>query len=94
MEVDHVSGSEPEEEKWEHVDEVRRVSMRNNCEIMGHFARVCRRKGKGKEKGEVGGKGYAKEEGKRRKARERQDQEKLGGSKGRIFRRTERFLIF
>ena len=50
MDVDHVSGSEPEVEDWENV--------------MGHFARDCGRKGKGKETGGDGGKGYAKGEGK------------------------------
>ena len=43
MEMDHVSGSEPEEEDWEDVDEVRRRSICDNCGIMGHFARVERK---------------------------------------------------
>ena len=43
MEMDHVSGSEPEEEDWEDVDEVRRRSICDNCVIMGHFARVERK---------------------------------------------------
>ena len=64
MEVDHVSGSEPDEEDWwENVDEVRRRSTRYSWEMMGHFARDCKRTGKG-EKGGDRSKGYAKGEGK------------------------------
>ena len=57
IELDHVGGSEPEEEDWEDVDKVRRGSMCSKCGMMGHFARDCRRKGKGKEKGGDGGQG-------------------------------------
>ena len=48
MEMDYVSGSEPKQDDWEDVDDVRRRSARYNCGIRGHFARGCRRKGKGK----------------------------------------------
>ena len=45
MEVDHLGGSEPEDEEWEDVDEVRRESM--CCGMMTHFSRDCRRAGNG-----------------------------------------------
>ena len=48
MEVDYVSGSEPEED-WEDVDEVRRGSTCYNCGMMGHFGSVC--KGKARVRG-------------------------------------------
>ena len=59
MEVDHVSGRQPEEEDWEEVDEVRRGTPCYSCGMMGHFAMDRRRKGKGKRKGGDGSKGYA-----------------------------------
>ena len=59
MEVDHVGGSEPEEEDWDDVDEVRRRSISYNCGTVGHLTRDCRRKGKGKD----GSKGYARGQG-------------------------------
>ena len=62
MEVNHVSGSEPEGEAWEGVDDVRRGSMRYHGTLRGGLSNEG--KGKGKEK--------EKEKGKRRKARERQ----------------------
>ena len=42
MKVDHVCGSESEEEGLEDVDEVRREALCYNCGIMRHFA--CQRK--------------------------------------------------
>ena len=56
MDEDHVCGSEQEEEYWEDVDEIRRVSTCYNC----GFARDCWRTCKGKETGGDGGTGYAK----------------------------------
>ena len=41
MEVDRVSGSEPQEEDLGDVDEVRRVSLCYNFGMMGHFAGAC-----------------------------------------------------
>ena len=40
MEVDHTSGSEPEEEDWDDVDEVRRGSTCYKCGMMGHKAKA------------------------------------------------------
>ena len=54
MEVDHVTGSESEEEDWEDVDF--RRSTCYNCGMMRDF---CRRIGKSKGKGGDGSKGYA-----------------------------------
>ena len=52
MELDYVSGSEMyDEEEWDDVDEVKRDRRCHNCGMMGHFARDCRTKGKGKRKG-------------------------------------------
>ena len=49
MELDYVSGSEMyDEEEWDDVDEVKRDRRCHNCGMMGHFARDCRTKGKGK----------------------------------------------
>ena len=53
MEADHVSGSEPEEDAWEYVEEVRRGSI----DMLGPFARDCRKKGRGKAKGGDGNTG-------------------------------------
>ena len=63
MEMDHV-----EEEDWEDVDKVRMGSTCYDCGMMEHFATDCRRKGKGKEKGGDGSKGYAKGKGMAMKA--------------------------
>ena len=60
MGVDHVSGSEPEEEDWEDVDGVRRDSTCYKCEMMEHFAREFGRKGKGRGKGAEASTRYAK----------------------------------
>ena len=38
--------------------------MRDNCGMVGHFARYCRKKGKGNGKGGDEGKGYVKDKGK------------------------------
>ena len=68
MVVDHVGGSEPEEEDWEDVDEVRRGSMCYSCGMMRDLARDCGSKGKtkvnGGGRGGGGGKGYATGKGK------------------------------
>ena len=82
MEVDHVSGSEPDEEDWENVDEVRRRSTCYSWEMMGHFARDCKRTGKG-EKGGDGSKGYAKGEG-NDDGRRREERAAQGMTFGRI----------
>ena len=73
----HVRGSEPEEEDWEDVDEVRRGSM---CYHLGHFARDCRRKGKSKERGGDGGKGECKGKLKTMKGTGKKGSGKVGGS--------------
>ena len=59
-EVVYLSGSEPEQEHWEDVGDVRRGSTCYNCQVLGHFARDSGRKGKGKGKGGNGSNGYAK----------------------------------
>ena len=82
MEVDNVSGSEPEEEDWEYVDEVRRRSMCYNCVMIGLFARFCRRKGKCEGKGGDGGKGYDKGKGTTMKGTGKKGSGNFGGSKG------------
>ena len=46
-------------EDWRDVDEVPRGSICCNWEMMGHFATICGREGKGKGKGEDGDKGRA-----------------------------------
>ena len=79
-------GSEPEREDWE--DEVQRGSMCYICWMMGHFARDCRRRGKGKEKGGDGGKKYAKGKGTLTNGTGKKGSVTLGGFQGRIFRRT------
>ena len=66
------------EEDLAEVDEVRRVSLCYNCEMMGHFAGASGRKGKGKGKGERRRQGMQeRKQGKRRKAREREVQANL-----------------
>ena len=47
MEVDLVSGSEPEGEDWEDVDKIRRGSTCYNCGMMGHIAKVCKKERQG-----------------------------------------------
>ena len=81
-EVDHVSGSEPEEEDWEDVDDVRRKSTCDTCGMMGDFARDCRRKGKGRGKGNDGSKGYAKGKGTTMKGAGKKGKGTCGGRKG------------
>ena len=46
MEVDYVSGSEPKENDWKYLDEVRRGSACYKSGMVGHFARDCGWKGK------------------------------------------------
>ena len=51
---DIVSGSEPEDEHWEYVDEVQRESICFIRWMMAHFTRDCTRKSKGQGKGGKG----------------------------------------
>ena len=89
MEVDHVSGSEPQEEDLEEVDEVRRVSLCYNFGMMGHFAGACRKKGKGK--GERRRQGIQqRKKGKRQKAGEREVQANGRGPMGGYFQKNSR----
>ena len=57
MAQDHNGASEAEVEDWEDVDEVRRTSACYKCGMIGHFAKDCRRSGKGQGKGKAGPKG-------------------------------------
>ena len=82
MEMDHVGGSEPEDEDGEDVKQVRRGSMCHNCGMMGHFAKDCRMKGKGEGKGGDGKNGYAKSRGKTMKGTGKKGTGKFRGSKG------------
>ena len=93
MDVDHVSGSEPEEGDWKDVDEVRTGSMCYHCWMMGHVARDCRRKGKGKGKGGDGGKGYDKRKRENDESHGKERLRHIWRIQGRIFRRTERLGI-
>ena len=81
MEVYHVSGSEPEDEYLENLDEVRRESMCYNCGMIGLFARNGRSKGKGKGKGGEAG-DTPKAKGKTMKGTGEKAKGKFGGSKG------------
>ena len=64
MELEYVSGSELYDEDWDHVDEVRRERRCYNCWMMGHFAKDCRMKGRGKGKGRDEGRRHVKGKGK------------------------------
>ena len=79
MEVDYVSGSEPEED-WEDVDEVRRRLKCYKCGMMGYFARDSRGNDDGK--GGDGSKGYAKGKGKAMKGAGKKRSGKSGGPSG------------
>ena len=89
MEVDHFSGSEPEDEDWEDVDEVRRESM---CfGMMAHFSReIVEGQAMGRGKSGCRSKGFAKGKKKTVKGTGKKGTVKFGGSKGGTFGRTER----
>ena len=81
MEVDHFSGSEPEDEDWEDVDEVRREPM--CCGMMAHFSReIVEGQAMGKGKSGCRSKGYAKGKKKTVKGTGKKGTGKFGGSKG------------
>ena len=82
MELDYVGGSEPYDEDWDDVAEVRRDRRCYNCGMMGHFARDFRMRGKGKGKAKDEGKGQIKGEGKMEKGAGKKGPGKCGRFKG------------
>ena len=82
MVLDHISGSNPEDEDWGDVDDVRRISTCYSCGMTGHFERDCRRKGKGKEKGGDEARDTPKEKGKTMKVAGKKGSIKSAGHHG------------
>ena len=96
MEVDHVSGSDPEEEDVQDVDEVRWGSTCHKCGMTGHFAKDCRKKGKGSGKGGDGSKGHARGKGKTMKGTGKKGSGNSEGHKGELSEESKswRYLVW